>query len=434
MFKYSSVPAWTIGGRSQGPHGNANPGPGNYDHRDATNKVSVHNQDPKWSVGKQPKGLQYGNANPGPGQYDSPGRERIVKGYMGAKTNDPNNMNVPGPGTYEEEKNKFAFDKAPAYTMRGKNNQGNKKNVPGPGQYDPDAERTMWKTYSGKLTSKAARDGLGGSGNPGPGNYDPANRTFAKTQGKFGRDPREGFRGNKVPGPGSYESQSVFDAKKGYSYGKDPRDSGPRTGVPGPGTYDYNASSLAGPAWKQGKQSRDWLKTSGNPGPGNYDAKNSTFSKVQGKINPEGRDGSGFNNPGPGTYDGDYTKVKDKNAQWSFGKEQKRDLDLGVPGPGTYDGHDIATRQSIAMDKRDKGFNYGNGNPGPGTYEDSTNAVQHTDAKYSFGKQARSGNPKKGKIGPGDYDIPHSIPDVAHYNYPALNHRKLQVYPDFAQF
>lgn len=434
MFKYSSVPAWTIGGRSQGPNANQNPGPGNYDHRDATNKVSVHNQDPKWSVGKQPKGLQYGNANPGPGQYDSPGRERIIKGYMGAKTNEPNNMNVPGPGTYEEEKNKFAYDRAPAYTMRGKNARDGKKNVPGPGQYDPDAERVMFKTYSGKLTSKAARDGLGGSGNPGPGNYDPANRTFNKTQGKFGKDPREGFKGNRVPGPGSYESQSVFDAKKGYSYGKDPRDNGPRSGVPGPGTYDYNASSLGGPAWKQGKQSRDWLKTSGNPGPGNYDPANRTFSKQQGKINPEGRDGSGFNNPGPGTYDGDYTKVRDKNAVWSFGKEQKRDLDLGVPGPGTYDGHEVPTRQSIAMDKRDKGLNYGNGNPGPGTYEDSSNAVQHTDAKYSFGKQARSGNPKKGKIGPGDYDIPHSIPDVAHYNYPALNHRKLQVYPDFAQF
>ena len=87
MFKYSSVPAWTIGGRGQGPNANANPGPGNYDHDLATNKVSVHNTDPKWSVGKQPKGLSYGNANPGPGQYDSPGKERIVKGYMGKKNN-----------------------------------------------------------------------------------------------------------------------------------------------------------------------------------------------------------------------------------------------------------------------------------------------------------------------------------------------------------
>lgn len=86
------------------------------------------------------------------------------------------------------------------------------------------------------------------------------------------------------------------------------------------------------------------------------------------------------------------------------------------------------------MDKRDRGMNHGNGVPGPGTYESSPDKKFAGDAKYSFGKQARGAEPKKGTMGPGDYDIPHSIPDVAHYNYPALNHRKLQVYPDFAQF
>lgn len=324
MFKYSSVPAWTIGGRSNGPNGNANPGPGNYDHDMATNKVSVHNQDPKWSVPKSAKGLRYGNSNPGPGQYESPKKERIVKGYMGAKNQDSDAVHVPGPGTYDDEKNRFAYDRAPAYTMRGKNSKNNMRNVPGPGQYDPDMDRLYNKTYSGKMVSKAAREGLYGSNAPGPGNYDPANKTFQKQMGKFGKGPREGFNGNKVPGPGAYETKSVFHEKKGYSYGKQPRDDFGKTGTPGPGTYDYNASSLGnGPAWKQGKQPREWLRTSGNPGPGNYDADGNAFSKVSGKIMPVGRDALGVNYPGPGAYDGDYHVQKDKRPQFSFGKEEK---------------------------------------------------------------------------------------------------------------
>jgi len=311
--------------------------------------------------------------------------------------------------------------------MRAKGGLENKKNVPGPGQYDPDAERFQWKSYSGKMVSKAARDQLGKYGVPGPGNYDPANKTFERKQGKFSKGPRDGFGGNANPGPGAYDSSAGFGGRHGYSYGKQARDGFRGAGTPGPGTYDYRASTLGGPAWKQPKQSRDWMKVNANPGPGNYDADGNCFNKTSGKINPENRGMSGYNYPGPGTYDGDYTVGRNQAPKFAFGKEEKRDLDLGVPGPGAYDGNNIGTKASIAMDQRAKGLNYGNGNPGPGTYDGNTEMKYYYDAKYSFGRDRRDKDKERLRIGPGDYDIPHSIPDVAGYNYPSKEKRKIHL-------
>merc|ERR1712151_786119 len=145
---------------------------------------------------------------------------------MGHKQNDPANLNVPGPGTYDEKVNKFKHPKSPAYTMRAKPDINNKKNVPGPGQYDPDAEKVKWKSYSGKMVTKAARDQLGKFGTPGAGTYDPNSYTFEKKQGKFSKGPRDWMYGNANPGPGSYNDYNPlgYDKKKGYSYSKQPRD------------------------------------------------------------------------------------------------------------------------------------------------------------------------------------------------------------------
>ena len=184
MFKYYSVPAWTMGDKSRGPSGNQNPGPGKYDPQDGTTKTSQHPNDPKWGFTKNPRDTKYGNGNPGPGQYDSPTRGRIRAGYMGHKSADIAGLNVPGPGAYEDEGHKFKQAKTPAYTMRAKTGLDIKKNVPGPDQYDPEAERFQWKSYSGKMVSKAARDQLGKYDVPGPGNYDPSTNTFERKQGK----------------------------------------------------------------------------------------------------------------------------------------------------------------------------------------------------------------------------------------------------------
>lgn len=417
-----------MGDKSQGPTANGNPGPGNYEPQNATTKTSPHPNDPQWAFTKNPREMKYGNGNPGPGTYSSPERGRVTKGYMGHKQNEQEKMNVPGPGAYEEESNRFKHQKAPAYSMRAKTGIDSKKNVPGPGQYDPDNEKVAWKSYSGKMTTKAARDQLGRFGTPGAGTYDPANGTFERKQGKFSKGPREWLAGNGNPGPGAYEDNGPLgnEKKKGYSYGKQPRDGALGSGTPGPGTYELNNSSMGGPAWKQGKQARDWLKTSGNPGPGNYEGDTHAFNRTHGKINPTGKDASGYNYPGPGTYDGDFHVGKSTDPKFSFGKDVNRQTDLGVPGPGAYDGNGVPTKQSIAMDKRDKGLNYGNGNPGPGTYDGKGDVKWSHDAKYSFGREARDKEKERLKVGPADYKIPHSIPDVAGYNYPTMHNRKIQ--------
>lgn len=400
------------------------PGPGTYEGEGMIGKTSPHPNDPKWGFSKNPRDQKYGNANPGPGQYDSPDRKRIEGGYIGHRPGDMSKSHVPGPGAYDGNSANWKQSKAPAYSMRQKTAGGRKDAVPGPGHYDPDAIRYEHKSYSGKLVSKAARDHMYKTGTPGPGNYDPNNNIFSKQQGKFGRESRDGLKGSANPGPGAYEMRSSFE-KKGYSYGKQPRDWQTGSAIPGPGTYDYNASSMGGPGWKIGKEARDGWKTTANPGPGNYDIGGKCFDKKSGKINPEARTGSNFNNPGPGTYDGDYTVGRTKNPQFSFGKGDKVVNDQGFPGPGTYDGHGVDTRASVAMDKGDKGLKYGNPFPGPGTYDYEHGLGSHP--KYSFGKDPRDKDADRLKVGPADYDIPHSIPDVAGYNYPSRNQRKIHL-------
>jgi hypothetical protein len=172
MFKYSSVPAYSMGPKGKGLADQGFPGPGNYDD-DGFGKTSPHPNDPKWGFSKNPRDMKYGNANPGPGQYESPTRGKEKGGYIGHKQVDASGLNVPGPGAYEEDGARFKQAKAPAYTMRGKGAGRPGDMVPGPGQYDGDYDKFAWKSYSGKIVSKADRDNANRNGNPGPGNYDP---------------------------------------------------------------------------------------------------------------------------------------------------------------------------------------------------------------------------------------------------------------------
>ena len=423
MFKYSSVPAWTLGSKSRVLGESKVPGPGNYD---STDMAANKDRAPSWSVPKQEKGQKYGNPNPGPGQYDNSSNQKILKGYMGAKSATLQGLNVPGPGAYEDEHNTFAYDKAPAFTIRGKNIKDKNKNVPGPGRYDPDS--IAWKSYSGKLTTLSKRDGQGDTKFPGPGNYEPANQTFRKKYGKFARGGRKELADQNVPGPGSYDMG--LNRTGGYSQGKVERNKAFLKTVPGPGAYDYNSSSFGGPKWKQGTQARNYLRKSDTPAPGNYESLGQAFTKTSGKIMPEGKAATTYSYPGPGAYDADFTLQKNKHPKFSFPKQLKADRERKVPGPGAYDPAEFKSRAGVPLGKGEKGMKYGNKFPGPGAYDQNAENRFNADAKYSFGKQAR-GKDQKESIG--YHDVPHSIPDVAKYNYPALNHRKIQVYPDFNQ-
>jgi len=254
---------------------------------------------------------------------------------------------------------------------------------------------------------------------------------FDNRNGKIGRSLRGDIvtGKNRNVGPGSYEIDSMFTNKRGgYSSGKQEKGLSYGNHNPGPGSYDYNASSMKdGLSYKIGKQRREGMGGSNNPGPGNYESSNFLGNKY-GKINPEGREATFFNNPGPGTYDENGKTGLHENFKYSFGKDIKRDLAKGVPGPGTYDGDYVHGKQGIAVGKSPKGFIYGNPNPGPGAYDgDYGNMRYSAGNKYTFGKDRRDHVQVGNKVGPADYDIPASIPDVAKYNYPEKNKRKIHM-------
>lgn len=121
MFKYSSVPAYSMGPKAKGLPGSNVPGPGNYDLDQAMNKESIHPNEPKWAFPKNARGQKYGNFVPGPGQYDSVDKRKYKGGLMGGKANDARGNPNPGPGTYDGNPSRFNQSKAPAYTMRKKN-------------------------------------------------------------------------------------------------------------------------------------------------------------------------------------------------------------------------------------------------------------------------------------------------------------------------
>lgn len=132
MYKYSSVPAYSMRPRPKPQEDNKNPGPGNYDlDPSAMNKISTHTRQAKWGFSKDRRLKDEFNNNPGPGNYESPSRQRARGGYMGAKSRDKDPSNVPGPGTYEEKGANFKMPKSPMYTMLNRKSQNYHKNVPG---------------------------------------------------------------------------------------------------------------------------------------------------------------------------------------------------------------------------------------------------------------------------------------------------------------
>ena len=124
--------------------------------------------------------------------------------------------------------------------------------------------------------------------------------------------------------------------------------------------------------------------------------------------------------PGPGSYDALGGFGSGLEPKYSMGKSSKINRDLGVPGPGTYDSNNGLKPKNTSLGRDDRFGKYGNGMPGPGSYDKNYGGK----GGFSFGKMKRT-TPVK-PAGP-DYNIPHSIPDVASYNYPSVNTRKIHI-------
>lgn len=132
MYKFTSVPAFSMRPKPKPEPENKNPGPGNYDlDPNALNKISTHTRYAKYGFSKDRRLKDDVNINPGPGRYDSPNRQRSKGGYMGAKSRDKEPSNVPGPGAYEDKSKFFNGPKSPMYSMLKKYETSFLKNVPG---------------------------------------------------------------------------------------------------------------------------------------------------------------------------------------------------------------------------------------------------------------------------------------------------------------
>ena len=137
-------------------------------------------------------------------------------------------------------------------------------------------------------------------------------------------------------------------------------------------------------------------------------------------MGPKPKANLGNKVPGPGSYDLPGGFGWKSEPKYSFGKHQKAFRDQGVPGPGAYDANFGFSPKKTALDKDSRFKGPRSGVPGPGTYDSNGGKG----AGYSFGRQKREVAVKPG--GP-DYDIPASIPDVAPYNYPAKDNRKIHL-------
>lgn len=142
--------------------------------------------------------------------------------------------------------------------------------------------------------------------------------------------------------------------------------------------------------------------------------------------------GYGQTAPDPGTYSYDYTKLKRRPQRFVFGKAA-RSIGLmpksKLPGPGQYSG--AKTIFEISNSRKGYSFNKSKPNgrdrkkiPGPGTYD-----MKSRTFKSQFGfisKGTRVLGPKIIQT-PGYHNVPSTIPNVASYNYPAENERKIRI-------
>lgn len=132
MYKYSSVPAYSMAPKPKPDRENKNPGPGNYElDTDKYTRISTHTHEPQWSFSHNQRQKDDLNPNPGPGRYDTPERNRAKGGYMGGKSQEKSSLNIPGPGAYEDKGYFFKMPRAPAYTMLKKGDIKDHKDVPG---------------------------------------------------------------------------------------------------------------------------------------------------------------------------------------------------------------------------------------------------------------------------------------------------------------
>ena len=383
---------------------------------------------PRYSIGRQDKGLKYGHFAPGPGAYEPKGKAgRSMSSppayTMRKKFDEKRDPNFPGPAEYSPNiKNKM---KAPSYTMRKKTAYGVANKNPGPAAYQPDFKLTRETKVSAKVGTEAKCPDWDNRKYPGPGTYEQDQNAIKHSPPKrrFGTEKRMGPNLEKLnpPGAGQYEYETELEQglrkNKGKTLGakrKDPRD----WKVPGPGTYEQGMDPLRlrHPKYSIPKDSREKPNKEklGKPGPGTYDP------NVAGKVIRDPQWGFGTDarkplydekhTPGAGAYEND--RRVGEGPKYSMALKLNDPKGLHVPGAGTYNpSHnnnsvkETAPRYGIGTQKRPDLHNTDK-NPGPADYNQDQNAIKHSPPKRRFGTEKRMG-PNLEKLNPpgaGQYD------------------------------
>jgi len=352
---------------------NQTPGPGSYEPKDNTTKMSVIGGKFGGSLRKD----KAPNDNPGPGIYDV----NDLKSNKGTRFGSENRGKVkknemPGPGEYESQgviEEAVSKNKGPSFGMRLMSND--KDHSPAPGQYDPSVslakpskpaynfgseargkdiknEGPDPTAYDPKLDFTRQTGPQWGAGSsvrskmdirdtPGPGAYDPKTddgRPKYSMKGRIGSRKSD----NGLLGPGSFDPDFKLTKSANLTtrFGSEAR-VGPvsNTSTPGPGAYNPKLESDRGP--KFGSSYRKGLtKVKDTPGPGTYN-NNSIFDKSHNqkgvKIGERLMAPKLVNHLAPNAYDPDFKLVKPKvKGGKILSRSMVKTADNNKLGPGAY--------------------------------------------------------------------------------------------------
>jgi hypothetical protein len=422
-MKLSSVPAYTMGAKFPAEPlttDKLSPAPGTYNVR--AEEIIV----PTYSFSKAQRSFSAVRSNfPGPGAYPlshfldaSSSKLKKRKSKRLKDKSEKSNIETPGPSSYYPSKPKTAI----AYSM-GNNTfalMASETNQLGPGQYDPNFSAIKPATANSFTRAPKMPENTELKV-PGPGTYE-VSPGKSSPQVAFTREARGKKLKSDYPGPGEYYIPGLTDELR-RKMGKSMLSKSPITtnepNFPGPGAY-FVKDKRQGPAFSVGRGKRTEIAALRNtPGPGNYEQRTSALgnkSKSFGTgIRPGIAKANGF--PGPGAYNSRSFIEEGPKYSLVARKNEVKSVEL-LPGPGQYNpeigaGRAEPTHAVIGTGQRTNENRRGiRVSPGPGAYEFES---RRNGPKWSFKKDAKEKASYEDEPGPGQYEIPTTIPDVPKY-------------------
>ena len=424
------------------------------------------NSVPAYSIGKS-RNKQKDESLPGPGAYDTTKLINIKEKHMGttvvyktSKSKSKQQINDIGPGSYNV---KFKDHVKGYYNGKSKGDRDiiKSKDIPGPGQYNYDQAMQKLIKSNGIAFERSKKD-TGNSILPlGPGQYDTQKYTMfdgKKNAWSFKKEKHRTNKDDAGPGPGAYNYQKYYESRDSghaYSLQKTSKFTKADFNTPGPGMYNNGIRAITSKG-VYFPRSQEKHKIEDIPGPGHYNTNFDKFkTKAPGyKFTKTDNLNKLENLPGPGQYKDSRTAFTSKGNIFNKSKRYSNRIE-DKPAPGQYNVPPIEKPKGLIFDKQPVRTNRLEQIPGPGQYNykekqqyrfalpRASNNTKTNDgpgpAQYNvkfddwnkrvpaFDRTGRGGKENAAPIGPGHYDIPYSIPDVPKYNYPDMQHRKIHL-------